>query len=144
MACPFFLPTSLMEASYWPHPARLPLGAGWKGECGAPGHEGSEPAEDDLRESCNLGYAVRCPRLPLVRTSDAVRFSITRDQGSRLSLGFVCELGHLPAAFGTLEYDCLHAVWLSPHPDRNIQKMADCYLQTYLQRRPVTLKNINL
>ena len=48
---------------------------------------------------------------------------------------FVCETGHRPAKHGTLEYDVDRSQWTSSHPDPRIQKMLECYVQTYLQRR---------
>jgi hypothetical protein len=135
MACPFFMPTTKCDDGSWIHPARLPLGNGWHGQCSAPGHEGSEPTPDQLREFCNLGYASRCPRLPKQRTADAVRLAVTHDQGTRLTVCFVYESAHRPAGHGTLEYDRAGARWLCPHPDPRIQKMADCCLQSYLLRR---------
>jgi len=89
----------------WLHPARLPLGGGWGGHCSAPGHEGAQPSDEELHEFCNLGYAAKCSRLPSERDCDAVRFSVARDQGSRLLVWFVCETGHRPAKHGTAEYD---------------------------------------
>jgi hypothetical protein len=88
-----------------------------------------------LHEFCNLGYAAKCSRLPAERDCDAVRFSVARDQGSRLQLWFVCETGHRPATHGTLEYDAERGQWISSHPDARIQKMLECYVQAYLQRR---------
>lgn len=119
----------------WLHPSRLPLGAGWDGHCSAPGHEGARPSEHDLHEFCNLGYATKCPRLPSPRDCDAVRFSVARDQGSRLLLWFVCETGHRPATHGTVEYDVDRDQWSSSHSDPRIHKMLQCYVQAYLQRR---------
>ena len=135
MACPFFMPTSKLEDGGWLHASRLPLGGGWIGHCSAPGHEGTEPSTEQLREHCNLGYAASCSRLPVERTSDAVRFSIATDRGNLLSVWFVHELSHRPAGNGTLEYDLSLGQWISCHPDPRIQKMADCYLQSYLLRR---------
>ena len=134
MACPFFLPTHKSEDGSWPHPARLPLGAGWMGQCCAPGHVGTAPSDEELRDHCNLGYATCC-RLPEQRSADAIRFSVARDRGSQLDLWFVCELGHRPAAHGKLQYDLVQSQWLSTHPEPHVQKMAECYLQSYLQRR---------
>ena len=88
-----------------------------------------------LHEFCNLGYAAKCSRLPVERECDAVRFSVARDQGSRLQLWFVCETGHRPAKHGTLEYDVERSQWISSHSDPRIQKMVECYVQSYLQRR---------
>ena len=135
VACPFFMPTEIFAAGGWPHPSRLPLGAGWQGRCSAPGHEGAEPTEEELRDSCNLGYAANCSRLPNDRTCDAVRFSVAQDNGSGLRLWFVCELGHRPAGHGTLEYDVTRAQWISSHYDERIQKMAECFVQSYLMRK---------
>lgn len=134
MACPFFFPTSKLNGG-WLHPSRLPLGAGWLGQCCAPGHEGAEPTTEEVREFCNLGYAVNCPRLPKDRNADAVRFSILRDAGTQILVRFVCEFGHRPANDGHLEYEAGQQRWLGPHPDPRIQKMAECYLQAYLDRR---------
>lgn len=135
LACPFFMPTQKSEAALWPHPSRLPLGGGWSGTCSAPGHEGAQPNADELHD-CNLGYAAGCSRLPQQRSHDAVRVSISRDGGERLFVWFVCETAHLPGEHGTLEYDVPAARWLSPHPDPRIQKMAECYVQSYLLRKP--------
>jgi hypothetical protein len=129
------MPTSKLDDGGWLHPSRLPLGGGWRGQCSAPGHEGVEPATAELREGCNLGYAATCRRLPRERSCDAVRFSVARDRGTRLLLWFVCESRHQPASYGTLEYDLALRRWTSSHPDPRIQKMADCYLQSYLPRR---------
>src|SRR5271167_1328202 len=129
------MPTSKLDDGGWLHPSRLPLGGGWIGRCSAPGHEGAEPTNEELRELCNLGYAAGCPRLPKKRTSDAVRFSIASDRGAQLLIWFVYESGHLPARHGMLEYDVSHGEWISPPSEACIQKMAECYLQSYLLRR---------
>lgn len=135
LACPFFMPTEKWEAGAWMHPARLPLGAGWRGHCCAPGHEGAAPSDHELSENCNLGYAAGCPRLPQDRSCDAVRFAVVRDAGARLVLNFSCELDHRPAGHGVLEYDEVRRQWTSSHPDARMQKMAECFLQSYLLRR---------
>jgi hypothetical protein len=137
MACPFFMPTTKSYAAPFLHPTRLPLGAGWNGYCSAPGHNNCEPTNEELK-NCNLGYAANCSRLPADRASDAIRFSIARDGGSQLSLWFVHERDHRPAGHGTLEYDVSLGAWTSSHADPRIQKMAECYLQSYLQRRNQT------
>lgn len=134
MACPFFLPTQKWDAGMWQHPARLPLGGGWRGSCSAPGHEGAEPSDQEQQDLCNLGYAATCSWLPVERSCDAVRFSVTRDDGSRLQLCFVCESAHHPVAHGTLEYDSAASQWISTHADPRLQRMAECYVESYLSR----------
>ena len=134
MACPFFVPTEKFEGGAWLHPSRLPLGSGWRGHCSAPGHDGVVPTETELTDGCNMGYA-RCARLPQNREYDAVRFSVARDRGSFIALWFVCEAAHHPIAHGILEYSLAESRWISPHPNPGIQKLADCYLQSYFLRR---------
>ena len=133
MPCPFFLPTEKFEAITLPHRSRLPLGDGWLGRCTAPGHEGFIPNEQELADTCNLGYALQCPRLPKDRTWDAIRFGVARDGGQAVSLTYVCEAGHRPVEHGTLEYD--GSRWTVSHCDARLQRMAECYLETYLSRR---------
>lgn len=134
MSCPFFFPVTKLDDGGWLHPSRLPLGGGWQGQCCAPGNEGVEPTNEELREFCNLGYARVCPRFPKDRVADAVRFSIARDMGTQLLLWFVFELDHHPAGHGTLEYDRSLNRWVGTHADPRIQRMAECYLETYLSR----------
>lgn len=135
MACPYFMPTHKSEDAAWLHPSRLPLGAGWGGHCCAPGNEGKAPSYQSLRDHCNLGYALACNHLPKDRSADAIRFSVARDRGSRLELWFICEIDHRPAEHGKLEYDVARASWPAAHPNPGIQKMAECYVESYLQRR---------
>jgi hypothetical protein len=138
LACPFFMPVQKLEGG-WFHPARLPLGGGWGGHCSAPGHDDFQPSDEDLRELCNLGYATKCSRLPVQRDCDAVRFSVARDQGSRLLVRLVFEAGHRPVKHGTAEYDVDLGTWIAPLGDLpippNIWKMLECYVESYLQRR---------
>lgn len=135
MACPFFSPTQRADDLPFPHPVRLPLGASWRGVCCAPGHEETIPANSDL-ESCNLGYAKACPRFPKARTADAVRFSVTRESLGTVSVQFAFENAHLPAGHGSLEYDRRLSTWPVTHPEQRIQKLAEAFLDSYLQRNP--------
>ncbi len=134
MACPLFIPTERADDIAFPHPARLPLGASWRGRCSAPGHEQAQPSNQEL-ESCNLGYARSCPRLPKERSCDAVRFAVANDSGGKISLQYVFESGYLPAGYGVLEYDSLLKDWITAHPEPRIQKLAECFMQSYLDRR---------
>jgi hypothetical protein len=160
MACPFFMPVEKLENGAWPHPARLPLGAGWSGRCTAPGHEGEIPAQHGLEQFCNLGYAAGCERLPPDRAWDAVRFAVTggaqaksaqggpsndgksndHDGTLRLSnrivqLRYVCERDHQPVEDGKLEFDAGRAQWLQRHSDGRVQKMAECFMESHLAKR---------
>lgn len=139
MACPYFLPIEKLEGN-WLHAQRLPLGCGWKGQCTAPGHEGESPSEEELRQFCNLGYAHGCARLPPDRAWDSVRFGARALGGSekdlangRIQIRYICEHDHRPAAQGVLVFDA-QSRCEQPHPDARLQKMAECFLQSYLEK----------
>jgi hypothetical protein len=134
MACPYFIPTEKFAGGSWPHRSRLPLGDGWRGLCTAAADQQLTPSDDELRQFCNLGYARQCPRLPVPRRFDAVRFSVARDREQRVQICYVLETSHSPGAHGMLEYDTGARRWISAHPDPRIQAMAWCCLQTYLER----------
>jgi hypothetical protein len=134
LACPFFAPTHRADDLALPHPARLPLGAAWRGTCSAAGHEETTITDREL-ESCNMGYAKSCPRLPKERTCDAVRFAVAKESSETISLHFVLESDHLPAGHGLLEYDRLLKAWIAPHPEPRTQKLAESFMRSYLERR---------
>ena len=150
MACPYFMPVAKLENGNWPHPARLPLGCGWSGHCTAPGHEEAVPSQVVLQSFCNLGYASSCGWAPAERRCDAVRFAVAAPATSSralnpvpaenapariLRLTYVYEQGNLPAGQGELEFDLATTSWLRRHEDARIQKMAECFLETYLSKR---------
>jgi hypothetical protein len=146
VACPFFMPTEKFENGAWPHPARLPLGQGWTGQCGAPGHEGELPSQHELQEFCNLGYAETCSRLPQERLWDSVRFDARplckeadgkAQSGTslRIQIRYICERAHRPVEHGLLEFDSMQARWNSPHPEPRLQRLADCFLAAYLEKK---------
>lgn len=153
MACPYFMPVAKLENGSWPHPARLPLGAGWSGHCTAPEREGQTPPQDVVEAFCNLGYASSCSWNPADRQHDAVRFAVcapldaaTRANSRRkaleansvpanvIILRYVCERDHRPVEHGDLEFDLSRAVWLRQHGNPCIQKMAECFLESYLKK----------
>ena len=149
MACPYFMPIEKLENGSWPHPGRLPLGCGWSGHCTAPGHEQSVPSQNVLESCCNLGYASNCGWAPADRAWDAVRFAITApeknagaEQKSRpaevtriLRITYVYERDHRPAGQGDLEFDLAESTWIRSHQELRIQKMAECFLESYLKKR---------
>ncbi len=134
MACPFFMPERRLESD-WPFPQRLPLGAGWSGVCTAPGHDGTQPGDNELKSGCNLGYAKNCSRLPADRHADAVRFALGEESDGILRVRFACERQYLPAAHGELSYQRATATWVEKHTDARVQRMAECYVQIKLESR---------
>jgi len=134
LACPFFMPTERADDIAFPHPSRLPLGSSWRGGCTAPGHQQATLSSTEL-ESCNLGYAKSCSRLPQDRACDAVRFCVATDSAQIISLQFVLETAYLPTEHGFLEYSQSLKTWTAPHSDHRVQRMAECFLQSYFDRK---------
>jgi hypothetical protein len=141
VACPFFMPVQRLENGIWLHAGRLPLGCGWGGLCTAPGHEGEPPSQEELKEFCNLGYAEGCGRLPRERAWDSVRFvarTVSSDgknlTGGYIQVRYVCERDHRPVEDGMLEFDPAEARWEHSHRDRRVQRMAECFLESYVEK----------
>jgi hypothetical protein len=137
LACPYFVPQEIMNDGSWLHPARLPLGAGWSGHCCATG-ELTTPDDAALHEFCNLGNAGACPHLPGERDWDAVRFSVARTSAEQITLWYVCELAHAPVEHGKLMFDRAANLWLNPHSDARVQRLAEAYLEAYRARQSVS------
>ncbi|MGA2022192.1 MAG: hypothetical protein ABSH02_16485 [Candidatus Sulfotelmatobacter sp.] len=142
MACPFFMPVEKLENASWLHAARLPLGCGWTGHCTAPGHENAIPSPEELRDFCNLGYAEGCERLPHERVWDSVRFgarTVPGDKnnftGGHIQIRYICERDHRPVEHGTLKFDAVAEIWLLRHSDDRVQRMAECFLAAYVEKR---------
>ena len=138
MACPFFVPREILNDGSWPHPSRLPLGAGWRGTCCAQRQEeASDLAIDALyvRDFCNLGYAKECPHFPHNRDWDAVRFSIASSSDDQLTLCYTCELDYVPVEHGTLIYDLAGNVWRVEARDQRVRRLADSYVRAYRSRQ---------
>lgn len=133
LACPFFVPREILNDGSWPHPSRLPLGAGWTGNCRASGQE-LAASDAHIRKFCNLGYATPCPQLPRRHDWDAVRFSVVRASREQVTICFVCELDHAPVEHGELTFDLASEAWLNPHADARVHRLAICYLETYRAR----------
>lgn len=152
MACPYFVPREIVYDIAWPHPARLPLGAGWTGTCcahdeqaliGLTGDPKSTPVDDGLiRDFCNIGYAAACPHLPAFRDWDAVRFSVAGTTAAQITLCYVCEFAHAPKAHGMLIYDLAAEAWHNAPDatseagnDARVRRLAVSYLQAYRARQ---------
>ncbi len=101
-----------------------------------------------MEKFCNLGYANSCDWAPEDRVWDAVRFAVCappiRDEradailaGRTLRLRYVCEKNHRPVESGDLEFDLVHGAWQNRHGDPRVQKMAECFLDSYMKIRTV-------
>jgi hypothetical protein len=58
-----------------------------------------------------------------------------RGGSGRIQVRYVCERGHRPAEHGTLQFDVVEARWLEPHHDARVQRMAECFLESYIEKR---------
>jgi hypothetical protein len=136
LACPFFVPLAIVNENdgSWPHPSRLPLGAGWTGNCCASGQELAASGLH-VRDFCNLGYAAACPHLPPRRDWDAVRFSVANANAKQLTFSYVCELAHAPIEHGKLTFDLASEVWIDAPADPRVAVLAQAYLQAYRIRQ---------
>lgn len=138
------MPVAKLENGSWPHPARLPLGGGWSGYCTAPQHENQIPPQHVLEAFCNLGYATGCPWALPERKWDAVRFAVSaapetrsreKDNSARLiRICCVVERNHRPVECGDLEFDAEKLVWTKAHEDPRLQRMAECYLKSRMNK----------
>ena len=141
LACPFFMPTHVCSEPLWPHPQRLPLGAGYFGYCTADGNTSPEPGTRELRapdarqlkDCCNMGYARSCARLPQDRTADANRFFVAR-AGNELIVTYCSERDHAPAGNGVLHFDPVVKQWAERHPNVCLQRQAECAVESFLRR----------
>jgi hypothetical protein len=133
VACPYFMPSQPFPGGNWRHPSRLPLKEGWRGVCTASSNHPVIPGDEEIQEFCNLGYASKCPRLPAERPWDAIRISVARERENVVVLSYVCEYAHLPREHGVLEYDAASSRWVRGHTNAVIQRMAECYLESYFR-----------
>ncbi len=88
-----------------------------------------------------MGYAEGCGRLPRERVWDSVRFAartVSSDgngAGRSIQVRYVCEREHRPAEHGKLEFDAFEARWVEPHGDSRVQRMAECFLESYMEKK---------
>jgi len=136
MACPYFFPVAPdANRSSMTH-ATLPLGDAWSGLCHAIPGDPREPATETLYPTCNIGYARgRCPRFPAGDGPDAVRFSISADDGASVRLYYVVERDHLPFAHGPLEYAIAEEAFRQSPEPAAVARLAGAYVSSYLRRK---------
>jgi hypothetical protein len=119
----------------------LPLGGHWAGDCRAVPEFKSQPDAATLRGLCNLGYARgACSRFPDGDGPDAVRFTISGDDGATLRLYYVVEQNHHPFAHGPLTYSRILAAFANPPADQALCGQALAYVASYLRRKSGALE----
>ena len=134
MSCPYFDPVAPRLQATDPECAWLPLGGQWAGLCRAGLDDPSEPPETSLPRMCNLGYARgACSRFPQGEGPDAVRFTLSSDDGALLRLYYVLERGHHPFAYGPLEYSLAGDFFTTKPAGEWTLRQARAYIQSYLR-----------
>lgn len=135
MACPYFEPAVRFHAKM-PGPFRLSLGDLYTGTCRANPEAGFQPDDRAIVDHCNLGYArLKCPRFPQNGGPDAIRFSITKDDGSLVTISFAIERDHHPFAHGAMEYGRESGGFqAATQPGTLVETQAAAYVRSYLRR----------
>jgi hypothetical protein len=114
----------------------LPLGGTWTGSCRALPDGACQPDEPSLRSLCNLGYARgACSRFPPGDGPDAVRFTISHDDGATLRIYYVVERDHHPFSYGPLEYSLASGEFTAPPEGEIVGRQAQAYVESYLRRK---------
>jgi len=131
MSCPYFYPVEPRAST-----AILPLGDRWAGICRAVPDLPWQPDEAVLARLCNLGYARgTCARFPSGDGPDAVRFTLSRDEGASLGIYYVLERDHHPFAHGPLEYSVASGAFVNPPSGETAARQAQAYVESYLRRK---------
>ena len=114
----------------------LPLGTAWTGICRAIPDRPFPPDPSVLYKLCNLGYARgSCQCFPAGPTPDAVRFTVSRDEGDSIVFYHVVERDHHPFAYGPLTYSLSRRAFLIPPADDILRRQAEAYVESYLRRK---------
>ena len=136
MACPYFFPVNPRTEGEGPQHAMLPLGSTWTGLCHAVPADARQPDDHTTRSLCNLGYARGlCTEFPGGEGPDAVRFTISEDDGVRLRVRFVVERDHHPYSHGWLEYSRERREFHDPPSSEILARQAGAYVESYLRRK---------
>jgi hypothetical protein len=136
MCCPYFDPVAPLAPRSGPAYATLPLGDAFTGVCRATPEQSWQPDDTMLQPLCNLGYARgTCPRFPCGDGPDAVRFTISRDDGASIRLYYVLERDHQPYAHGPLVSTPPQPGFAGEPEGRLTASQAHAYLTAYLRRK---------
>ncbi len=92
------------------------------------------PEPESLRSFCNFGYGRgTCRRFPDSDSADAVRFTVSRDDGATVGIYYVMERDHHPFAHGPIEYS--RASRSCEPGAHGLQSLAEAYVASYLRRK---------
>jgi hypothetical protein len=114
----------------------LPLGGAWAGSCHANPEPVSQPKGATFSTLCNLGYARgTCHLFPPGDGPDAVRFTISSDDGVTLRLYYAVEQDHHPFQHGRLEYSRTTQAFEPSPVSQALVVQARAYVESYLMRK---------
>jgi hypothetical protein len=99
-----------------------------------------EAPQEASGDCCNLGYARGiCARFPETGGPDAVRFTVSRHEGTVVRIYYVVERDHLPFAHGQMEYSTTAAGFVAPFAapseTQTLARQAAAYVESYLRRK---------
>jgi hypothetical protein len=128
MACPYFDPGDRLPGSSGS------LGDLYEGRCLAAEWR---PDERTIADRCNLGYARGyCSRFPASSGTDAVRFSVSKDDRPVIRILYTIERDHRPVSHGALEFSTATGMFAAA--PESLERLAAAYVRSYLRRRPMT------
>ena len=124
MACPYFDPGERVRGSSGS------LGDLYAGQCRAGDWR---PDEQTIANRCNLGYARGyCSWFPANGGPDAVRFSVSKDDQSGITILYSIERDHRPFSNGALEFSTMTGAFAAA--PESVTRLAGAYVRSYLRR----------
>ncbi len=88
-----------------------------------------------LIKACNLGHGRHyCGRFPQTAQADAVRFHVSESTKSLIQLQCILENECRPAGHCAIEYSKRDGAFLRKHQNAVIQRQAEAFLESYLDR----------
>ena len=107
---------------------------------------GSRPIAGGVAGVLQSRLRRRLRALAAERAWDSVRFgaraassSVSGNEkdlnGGHIQIRYVCERDHRPVEHGTLRFDAITTRWEETHSDSRVQRMAECFLASYLEKR---------
>ncbi len=137
MACPYFYPTEPFTATgkKWVGKPELPLGDGYTGKCLAVQGEEVVPPDEFIKEYCNYGYALRCPRFPEDAPFHGFKYALIRDKGKTLTVYYILERERHSLDHGSIDYDVESGALVGIHDNDIVNQQVLAYAKAYLAKK---------
>ena len=150
MACPYFMPVAKLENGAGRIPPGCPsdvVGADiarhpatkdscLTGQCSNPSATSDTPVAALVARRTRRGMrsGSRFQRPPISTREKSLQ-DVLMSRSVRFASSTFASARHLPVSHGELEFDLLQASWLHKHDDLRMQKMAECFLESYLKKK---------